>query len=130
MPQAKTLTARELRRVLDSITGNPHSKRNRLMLLMTHWAGMRIGEVAALRIEDIRNADGSVKQEIRLDVARTKGKQPGQHPSRICCFRRDLNLPITQCATVCSRNVDDRFFELFLLLAPSSSICAGLSLDI
>lgn len=74
MPQAKTLTARELRRVLDSITSNPHSKRNRLMLLMTHWAGMRIGEVAALRIEDIRNADGSVKQEIRLDVARTKGK--------------------------------------------------------
>ena len=44
------------------------------MLLMTHWAGMRIGEVTALKIDDIHNADGGVKQEIRLDAARTKGK--------------------------------------------------------
>ncbi len=44
------------------------------MLLMTHWAGMRVGEVASLCIQDVRNADGSVKQEIRLDAAQTKGK--------------------------------------------------------
>lgn len=60
--------------MLDSIASNSHAARNRLMLLMTHWAGMRVGEVAALLIEDIRNADGSVKQEIRLDVTQTKGK--------------------------------------------------------
>lgn len=74
MPQAKTLTPKELRRVLDSIASNPHSARNRLMLLMTHWAGMRVGEVAALRIQDVRNVDGSVRQEIRLDATQTKGK--------------------------------------------------------
>lgn len=74
MPQAKTLTPKEMRRVLDSIASNHHAARNRLMLLMTHWAGMRIGEVAALRIEDIRNADGGIRHEIRLDVAQTKGK--------------------------------------------------------
>ncbi len=60
--------------MLDSIASNPHSAGNRLMLLMTHWAGMRVGEVAAIRIQDVRNADGSVKQEIRLDAAQTKGK--------------------------------------------------------
>lgn len=74
MPQAKTLTPKEVRRVLDSIASNPHPDRNRLMLLMTHWAGMRVGEVAALRVQDVRNPDGSVKQEIRLDAAQTKGK--------------------------------------------------------
>ena len=74
MPQAKTLTPKELRRALDSIASNPHSARNRLMVLMTHWAGMRVGEVAALRIQDVRTPDGSVKQEIRLDAAQTKGK--------------------------------------------------------
>lgn len=74
MPQAKTLTAKELRRVLDSIASNPHAARNRLMLLMTHWAGMRVGEVAALQTEDVRNVDGSVKHEIRLDATQTKGK--------------------------------------------------------
>ena len=41
---------------------------------MTHWAGMRVGEVAALLVRDVRNVDGSVKQEIRLDATRTKGK--------------------------------------------------------
>lgn len=74
MPQAKTLTPKELRRVLESIAGNPHVTRNRLMILMTHWAGMRVGEVAALLIEDVRNLDGTVKQEIRLDAVQTKGK--------------------------------------------------------
>ena len=34
--KAKTLTARELRRVLDSVAIHPHPQRNRLMLLMTH----------------------------------------------------------------------------------------------
>lgn len=74
MPQAKTLTPQELRRILNSIAGQPHSARNRLMLLMTHWAGMRVGEVAALKIGDVRNVDGSVKHEIRLDAVQTKGK--------------------------------------------------------
>jgi integrase/recombinase XerD len=44
------------------------------MLLMTHWSGMRVGEVAAISIGDIRNADGTVKSEIRLDATQTKGK--------------------------------------------------------
>jgi len=74
MPQAKTLTPKELRRVLDSISSNPHPARNRLILLMTHWAGMRVGEVASLCIQDVRNVDGSVKHEIRLGAAQTKGK--------------------------------------------------------
>lgn len=74
MPQAKTLTVRELRKVLDYLASSPHPARNRLMMLMTHWSGMRVGEVAALRIGDVRNADGSVKAEIRLDATQTKGK--------------------------------------------------------
>lgn len=74
MPQAKTLTPKELRKALDSVANHPHATRNKLMLLMTHWAGMRVGEVAALLVGDIRNIDGSVKQEIRLDATQTKGK--------------------------------------------------------
>lgn len=74
MPQAKTLTPKELRKVLDSIAIKRHAVRNRLMLLMTHWAGMRVGEMAAVQINDVRNSDGSVKHEIRLDAVQTKGK--------------------------------------------------------
>lgn len=74
MPQAKTLTTKELRKVIDSVANHPHAARNRLMLLMTHWAGMRVGEVAALLVESVRNIDGEVKQEIQLDASQTKGK--------------------------------------------------------
>jgi integrase/recombinase XerD len=72
--QAKTLTPQELRRVLDFIATRPHALRNRVMLLMTHYAGMRVGEVASLRYVDVVDADGQLRDEIRLDAAQTKGR--------------------------------------------------------
>ena len=75
MSQAKTLTAQELRRVLDHIATRKHAARNRAMLLMTHYAGMRVGEVAALRISDVLSANGTVRNEIRLDADQTKGSK-------------------------------------------------------
>ena len=74
MGQAKSLSPRELRRVLDHLATRPHASRNRAMLLLTHWAGMRVGEVAALRVEDVVSVDGTVRAEVRLDASQTKGK--------------------------------------------------------
>lgn len=71
--QAKTLTAQELRRVLDYIATRPHALRNRTMLLATHYAGMRVGEVANLRFGDVIDSAGQVRNEIRLDAQQTKG---------------------------------------------------------
>jgi integrase/recombinase XerD len=73
--QAKTLNKQELRRVLDHIATRKHAARNRAMLLLTHYAGMRVGEVAALRCKDVVDATGHVKTELRLDASQTKGKQ-------------------------------------------------------
>ena len=73
MSQAKTLTPQELRRVLDYVATRKHAVRNRAMVLMTHWAGMRVGEVAALRINDVLDIRGEVRSEIRLDAEQTKG---------------------------------------------------------
>ena len=72
MPQAKTLTPAELERVLDYIASKPNALRNRAMLLLTVWAGFRVGEVAGLSIADVRNADGTVKSEIFLAADRVK----------------------------------------------------------
>ena len=74
MAQAKTLTAAELKQVLGHIAAsNRHAARNRAMLLLTHWAGLRVGEVAALKIADVLNSDGTVKEEVRLAAQQTKG---------------------------------------------------------
>ena len=49
MAQAKTLTKQEMTRVLDYIRTRRFAPRNRAMMLLTHLAGLRIGEVACLR---------------------------------------------------------------------------------
>ena len=76
MAQAKTLTKEELTRVLDYISTRRFAPRNRAMMLLTHWAGLRIGEVACLRWSDVLNQDGTVKEEIRLLPDMTKGRHP------------------------------------------------------
>lgn len=72
--QAKTLTPTELRRVLDYLATRPHALRNRTMLHVSHLAGCRVGEIAALTYADVINADGSIKSEIHLDASQTKGQ--------------------------------------------------------
>ena len=57
MSQAKTLTEKELKKVLIYISLHKHAARNRAMFLLTHWSGMRVGEVAALRIGDVVAAE-------------------------------------------------------------------------
>lgn len=73
MAQAKTLNDKELRKVLNYIALRKHAPRNRAMLLVTHWSGMRVGEVAALRIGDVVADDGNIKDEVRLSAEQTKG---------------------------------------------------------
>jgi len=83
MAQAKTLSDAELQRVLEYAATTKAAVRNRAILLLTHWAGMRIGEVASVRYSDVLNADKQVLSEIHLAANQTKGSK-----SRVCCIRR------------------------------------------
>jgi len=74
MAQAKTLTTAEIERLLTHINTRKYAARNRSMMLLTHWAGLRIGEVACLRWCDVTNSEGLVKDEIRLLPDMTKGR--------------------------------------------------------
>ena len=73
--QAKTLNERELEKLLDFVATTKSPARNRAMLLLTHLAGMRVGEVAAVRVCDVVAIDGSIRDEINLSAAQTKGKR-------------------------------------------------------
>jgi integrase/recombinase XerD len=75
MSQAKTLTPAEIDQVLSYIEPRTFAMRNRVMFLTGLWSGMRVGEIASLRVGDVRNTDGSVRSEIRLTAAQTKGPQ-------------------------------------------------------
>jgi integrase len=52
-----------------------HYKRNRAIILLTHYAMLRVREVAALRYCDVVDADGEIKAETTLSAEQTKGNK-------------------------------------------------------
>lgn len=76
MAQAKTLTPSEIDQVLAYVAQHRFALRNRVMLLTGIWSGMRVGEIASLKIGDVVNSNGTIKSEIRLTAEQTKGKHP------------------------------------------------------
>ncbi len=59
MGQARTLNEKELNLLLLYINTKKHAARDRAMVLMTYWGGMRIGEVAATKVGDVLAVDGA-----------------------------------------------------------------------
>lgn len=76
MAQAKTLTQVELDRVFAHIDTKKYAQRNRAIVAMSFYAGLRVAEIAKLTMADVVNPDGTIKNEIRLSAAQTKGKHP------------------------------------------------------
>ena len=74
MAQAKTLTISELEQVLRFTQSTKHAVRNRALVAITNFGGLRAGEVAALRVCDVCDTQMKVKSEIRLLPEYTKGK--------------------------------------------------------
>jgi integrase/recombinase XerD len=104
--QAKTLTAIELRRVLDYTATRKHSTRNRALLMTTFLSGMRVGEVASLRYSDVVDADGAIRTEIRLRAEQTKG-----HEARIVFVNEKLRKELEAYAsTIKVADTSKKFF--------------------
>ena len=75
MSQAKVLTEKEVRKVLLFIASRKHSTRNRAMFVLLNQTGMRVGELANLRISQVINQYGEIVEEIRLAPDQTKGSR-------------------------------------------------------
>jgi integrase/recombinase XerD len=73
MAQAKVVTQVELDQVLRYVSAKRYAKRDRCLLLTSFWSGMRVGEIAQLKMRDVVNEDGTVKNEIKLSAHQTKG---------------------------------------------------------
>ena len=70
--QAKVLNSTEIRKVLDYVATRKHSIRNRALIMTMFNTGMRVSEVASLRIRDVLDIEGAVKNEIMLAAENTK----------------------------------------------------------
>jgi integrase/recombinase XerD len=72
MKQAKVLTDGELKRVLAVVSQGKHAARNRVLVLLSHYAGLRVGEIATLTWGDLLEPSGDVAQQFRLKAQHTK----------------------------------------------------------
>jgi integrase/recombinase XerD len=75
MAQASVLTDAEIRRVFRIIETTRHGARNRLAFVLSIYAGLRVGEIAALTVRDVVNGGGEVRREIKLGAHQTKGSK-------------------------------------------------------
>ncbi|MGB0683715.1 MAG: tyrosine-type recombinase/integrase [Magnetovibrionaceae bacterium] len=72
MKQARIPKDGEMKRLLAMISATRYAKRNRVAVMMSYFAGMRVGEIASLKIGDVFNDDGTVRDQIALKAAYTK----------------------------------------------------------
>jgi len=71
--QAKVLSERELSRVVNIAKKKAHAKRNVALLYCSFGLGLRVKEMAALRIKHVLGIDGHMLEEINLTGSMTKG---------------------------------------------------------
>ncbi len=65
--------SREIERLLKLISVSKHAKRDKLLVLMSYGLGMRVLELASLRLYHVLNNDGMINENISL--VRTKGNK-------------------------------------------------------
>ena len=75
MAKAKVLTKDEIKRVMRIADIGNNGLRDRVALSLSILAGMRIGEIAALKISDVRGIDGKAVEVINLSKHQTKGNR-------------------------------------------------------
>lgn len=76
--RAKVLSDDEIHRVLAAAARQEQPERNRLIVFLSFFAGMRAKEIAAIRWGDVIHPNGTVKSEVYLDADQTKGDEPNK----------------------------------------------------
>jgi len=104
--QAKVLNSTEIRKVLDYCSKRKHSERNRALVMIMFNTGMRVSEVASLRIKDVIDSEGNIKNEIRLLAENTKTNE-----ARAVFVNEKLRKELAQYAKLLNKeNPNNKFF--------------------
>lgn len=73
MRQARVLTEPEFKRLLAVVAQTKHAERNRLAFMLSHLAGLRVGEIAGLLVGDVLEAEGAIRQRMVVRASIAKG---------------------------------------------------------
>lgn len=82
--QAATLTDTKLNQLLKLISIGNNSERNQTVMAFSHYLALRAKEIASLRISDVVDDHGNIRDTLRLKASYTKGNKhrnlPVTHP--------------------------------------------------
>jgi integrase len=78
--QAAYLTEKQVKNAIARMNDYKHSLRNRAIIELTLFAGLRAIEVASLRWEHLLNEDGEIGEVIKLTNDASKGRSGGLVP--------------------------------------------------
>ena len=76
--QAKTLTEKQQKVVMNYLEQSQYPERNQLMFLLSIKAGLRAKEIASLTWGMVMSSEGELTQTIQLTNAASKGKKGGR----------------------------------------------------
>ena len=88
--QAKVLTEAQIRAALAAIKTRRYPERDRVMVLLSIWAGLRAKEIALATWRMVTDAEGNVGDALHLSNTASKGKKggrssPGSGPGSSIC---------------------------------------------
>ena len=102
MKQAKVLSDKELKRVLVVAGSMRYGQRNKLVLHLSHYCGLRVAEISHLKVSDAFNSDGSVRDRMYIKASYVKGQKQGRTImlntkviKALSGWRQDVNLALS-----------------------------------
>lgn len=126
MARAAVLTEAEINKVLKIIGVGRNRERNRIAFLLSAWAGMRVGEIAALKLKDVLNPDLSVVQQVNLKAAQTKGSKGrvvvlnDKMRKELCAYLKTRRLSDLSAPVIASQRTGKHFSNTTLCMQFSS----------
>ena len=77
MKQAKLLNTNERKRLSAVINSKRYATRNHTIVALSFYARLRACEIASLKVSDVFDGNGDVRDTIRLASSQTKGNDAG-----------------------------------------------------
>ena len=75
MKQSPVLTEKQVKQLLHSVKMTRHSSRNRLIVVLSYYVGLRACEICSLTVGDVLDGEGNIKDTVILKSHQTKGNK-------------------------------------------------------
>ena len=121
MRQAQTLNEAQFRRVLHYCRSRRHPVRDTTIFMVSFYAGLRAKEIASLKLGDVFDETGAVREQFILEVDQSKGRQR----RTVYLNQRLRKALVTYSKSKCVQELDRPLFESQKAVTFQQTQCAS-----